>query len=174
MKKNIFMSLLFTVSFFLPLPVSAEETKLAYVDLQVALSTSNAGKSAKEMFQREVDRIQKDLDIKQNDLKRLKDELEKQGLLLSEETKVEKEREYQDKLKAVQRYYQDAQEELQGKDAELTRSVLINLRRIIVNIGQEKGYDMILERNESSVLYAKESADLTSEVIKRLNEAKAP
>ena len=174
MKKSIFMSLLFTVLVFFPMSAFAEETKLAYVDLQAALSTSSAGKSARDMFQREVDRIQKDLYVKQNDLKRLKDELEKQGLLLSEETKVEKEREYQDKLKAVQRYYQDAQEELQGKDAELTRSILIDLRRIIVNIGQEKGYDMILERNESSVLFAKESADLTSEVIKRLNEAKKP
>jgi outer membrane protein len=112
MKKNIFMFVLFTVSVFLPLSASAEETKLGYVDLQSALSSSNAGKSAREMFKGEVDRIQKDLDVKQNDLTRLKDELENQGLLLSAEAKVKKEKEYQDKLKAVQRYYQDAQEEL--------------------------------------------------------------
>ena len=174
MKKSIFMSLLFSISVFLPLSVSAEESKLAYVDLQAALSSSNAGKSAREMFKGEVDLIQKDLDVKQNELTRLKDELEKQGFLLSEEAKIEKEREYQDKLKAVQRYYQDAQEELQGKDAELTRSILIDLRRIIVNIGQEKDYTLILEKNESSVPFAKESADLTGEVIKRLNEVKKP
>ena len=168
------MFLLFTVSVFLPISVLAEETKLAYVDLQVALSSSNAGKLAREMFKGEVDRIQKDLDVKQNELTRLKDELEKQGFLLSEEAKIEKEREYQDKLKAVQRYYQDAQEELQGKDTALTRSILIDLRRIIVSIGQEEGYTMILERNESSVLFAKESADLTGELIKRLNEVKKP
>jgi len=174
MKKTIFVYLLFTVSVFSPLSALAEDAGLAYVDLQAALSSSDAGKSARQMFKVEVDRIQKDLDVKQNDLTRLKDELEKQGFLLSEEAKAEKEREYQDKLKAVQRFYQDAQEELQGKDTELTRSILVDLRRIITDIGREKGYVMILEKNESSVLFARESADLTGEVIKRLNEEKNP
>lgn len=174
MKKNVSISVLFLVSLFLPLSVSAEETKMAYVDLQLALGSSNAGKSARNMFKGEVDRIQKDLDIRQNELKRLKDELDTQGLLLSEEAKMRKEKEYQEKLKAVQRYYQDAQEELQGKDAELTRSILIDLRKIIVDLGKEKDYTMILERNESSVLYAKDSADLTAELVKRLNELKKP
>ena len=43
-----------------------------------------------------------------------------------------------------------------------------------MSIGQEQGHTMILERNESSVLFAKESADLTGELIKRLNEVKKP
>ncbi len=42
--------------------------------------------------------------------------------------------------------------------------------KLIEQIGKEKGYDLILEKTESSVLYAKDGMDVTSELVKRYNK----
>lgn len=150
---------------------AAENVKIAYVDLQEALNSSDAGKEAKALFKTEVDRIQAQIDVKQKELKKLKDELEKQGLLLSPETRNAREKEYQEKLKNFQRFVQDSQEELQNKDAKLTRKVLMELHEVIIKFGKEKGYTAIFEKGESNLLYAPKEIDITSEVVKRYNES---
>jgi len=151
---------------------SADAVKIGFVDLQEALNKSKAGKEAREVFKTEVDGIQKKLDGHQKDLKKMKEELENQGLLLSEETKLKREKEYQDKLKTFQRLYQDSQEKLRERDAELTKKVLNGLQKVIEEIGRQDGYTVILEKNESHLLYAPESIDLTPELIRRANEGK--
>lgn len=170
MKKNIGITICFVLLLMASLSIASEGNRVVYVDLQEALNSADSGKKAKEVFKVEVDRIQKDLDKKQGELKAMKEELEKRALLLSEETRVKKEQEYQEKLKKFQRFYQDAQDELKSKDAQLTRNIIIDLRKVITKLGQEKGYAMILERTESNVLYAPKENDITSEVVKRLNE----
>ena len=143
--------------------------KIAYVDMQEALNTADAGKKAKEVFKGEVDRLQKDLDKQQEELKSMNEELEKQAYLLSDETRAKKEKEYQEKLKNFKRFYQDSQEKLQEKDAQLTRKIIIDLRKIIEELGKEKGYTLIFEKSESSLLYADKGIDLTGEVVKKYN-----
>ena len=152
--------------------IAAEEVKIGYVDLQEALNSSDSGKKAKEVFKGEVDRLQRILKRQEEELKSMKDELEKQALLLSTDVRRNREREYQETLKKFQRFYQDSQEDLKSKDAQLTKMILIDLRDVILKMGEEEGYTIILEKNESSILYAPKTVDLTSEVIKRLNEGR--
>lgn len=141
-------------------------TKIGYIDLQKALNESEAGKEAKASFNRRVEELQKVLDEKQNELKKLQEELEKQKGLLTTEAKGEKEKVYQQKLKDVQRFAKDSQEELQQKDAELTKKILKDLREVIKKIGTDEGYTIILEKGDSLVLFAAEGVDITDKVIK--------
>lgn len=141
-------------------------TKIGYIDLQKALNESEAGKEAKASFNKRVEELQKVLDEKQNELKKLQEELEKQKGLLTTEAKGEKEKVYQQKLKDVQRFAKDSQEELQQKDAELTKKILKDLREVIKKIGTDEGYTIILEKGDSLVLFAAEGVDITDKVIK--------
>ena len=43
---------------------------------------------------------------------------------------------------------------------------------IIQQIAKEKKYDLVLERTESAILYARDDMDLTNELIKRYNAGK--
>jgi outer membrane protein len=147
-------------------PVLAAEVKLGYVDLQKALNLSESGKAAKEKIQKKVKDHEGAIDSRQKELKKLKDELEKQALLLSEEARGAKERDYQQKLKEFQRYTKDIQDELQQQDADFTRQILEDLFKVIKGIGEKEGYTMILEQSESSLLYADDKIDLTDKVIK--------
>lgn len=160
------MTMLLAVTFLSIAPALAAEAKLGYVDLQKALNTSEAGKSAKENIQKKVKEHEGAIDARQKELKKLKDDLEKQALLLSDDARAAKERDYQQKLKEFQRYTKDIQEELQQKDADFTRQILEELFKVIKEVGQKEGYTMIFEQSESSLLYADDKSDLTDKIIK--------
>lgn len=153
-------------------PAGAVEGKIGYVDLQKALNMSEAGKSAKEKIGKTVKDYEGTISGRQNELKKLKEELDKQELALSESAKLAKEREYQQKLKEFQRFTKDIQEELQQKDAEYTRQILEELVKVIREVGNKEGYTLILEQTESSVLYADEKIDMTEKVIKAYDARK--
>lgn len=148
------------------LSVSAAEVKLGYIDLQKALNNCEAGKAAKDKIGVKVKEYETVIDQRQKELKKLKDDIEKQALLLSEEARGAKERDYQQKLKDFQRFTKDIQEELQQRDADFTKSILDDMTKIIAEVGAKDGYTIILEKTESAVLYADDGVDLTDKIIK--------
>lgn len=148
--------------------VFAADLKLGYIDMQRALNGSEAGKEAKEQLATKVKKYQDEINVKQEDLKKLKDELEKQGMLLSESARASKEKDYQNKLKDFQRFTKDAQDELQGKDEEFTRKILEGMEKVIQEYGRKNGYAFIFVKNES-MLFVDEKSDLTEEVLKLFN-----
>jgi outer membrane protein len=147
-------------------PALSEETKIAFVDLQKALNLSAAGKAAKEKIAGKVKDYETLIDSRQEELKKLKEELEKKALLLSEAARGDKERDYQQKLKEFQRYTKDVQEELQQQDADHTRRILEEIFKVIKAIGEDEKYTLVLEKTESSILYADDQIDLTDKIIK--------
>jgi len=146
----------------------AADLKLGYIDMQRALNASEAGKEAKEQLAARVKKYQEEINTKQEDIKKLKDELEKQGMLLSESARAAKEKDYQQRLKEFQRFTKDAQDELQGKDEEFTRKILEGMEKIIQEFGRKNGYTFIFVKNEG-MLFVDEKADVTEEVLKLLN-----
>ena len=151
--------------------VMAADVKLGYIDMQRALNTSEAGKEAKEQLAARVKKYQDEINVKQEDLKKLKEELEKQGMLLSDAARSTKEKDYQNRLKEFQRFTKDAQDELQGKDEELTRKILEQMEKIIQDYARKNGYTFIFVRNES-MLFVDEKADLTEAVMKLFNASR--
>jgi outer membrane protein len=152
-------------------PTLAAETKIGYVNLQKALNFSEAGKAAKVKIAEKVKEYEGIIGNRQKELEKLKNELEKQALLLSEEARAEKERNYQQKIKEFQRFTKDIQDELQQKDADYTRQILDSLLEVIKEIGEKEGYVLILEKAESSILYADDKINLTDELIKAYDAA---
>ena len=153
-------------------PALAVENKIGYVDLQKALNTSEAGKAAKEKISKKVKEYEGTIDTRQKEIKKLKEELEKQAMLLSEDARGAKERDYQQKVKEFQRFTKDIQEELQQKDNEFTKQILEELFKVIKEVGEKEGYTLILEQSESSILYADEKVNLTDKVIKAFDAKK--
>lgn len=151
--------------------VFAAEVKLGYIDMQRALNTSEAGKEAKEQLAARVKKYQDEINSKQEEIKKLKDDLEKQGMLLSESVRATKEKDYQQRLKEFQRFTKDAQDELQGKDEEFTRKILEGMEKVIQEFGRKNGYTFIFVKNEG-MLFVDEKADLTDEVLKAFNASR--
>lgn len=148
----------------------AQSPKIGYVNLQRALNEVEEGKKAKARLKRDFEKKQKKLNAQQEELKKLKAEIENAGPVVSQEVKRKKAMEFQQKLMALQQTYMTLQQELAKKEAKATKKIFDKMGKIIAEIAKEKGYDLVLERTESAVLYAKDNMDLTNELIKRYNK----
>lgn len=146
--------------------------KIGYVDLRVALIESEAGKKAKTEMEAMVKAKQAAIEEKGKAIEKLKSEIEKQTAVLSPEAKKSKEDEADRMMRDFQRLTQDAQAEVKKKEADLTGTILKDIRDVIEKIGHENGYTLILENFEGMILYAKKDLDITDKVIKKYNESK--
>ncbi len=155
---------------FTSLTFAVEPLKIAYVDMQKALNYCEAGKEAKRQMTLEVEKMQKVFAGKQKELEKIKDDLEKRGSVLSENVRREKDRDYQTKLRDLQRLQKDYEDDLRRKDREFTERILKNVEVIIKQMGEEGKYTVILEKNQPTILFISNSLDLTEEVIKRIDQ----
>ena len=166
----------FIVALFLLLAIpfsalAAEGSKVGSVDIQKVLLMSDAGKVAKEQLGQKAGKYEGEKNLKEEELKKLKGELEKQGMVLSEAARGAKERDYQQKLKEYQRFLKDAQEDLQAKNDEFTSKIVDEIVKIAQSYGKQNGYTAIFVKNDAMV-YFDPSADVTDEVLKAFNAAR--
>jgi len=150
--------------------VWAADLKVAYVDVQRAINECNAGKEAKKTITKEMEKVQHLGVDKQKELQTMKESLEKQTLMLTQEAKAAKEKEFQNKVRDYQRWADDNQKELQQKTQDMERQISAGLIKVIQKIGLEEGYSFILEG--SMLPYVSKTIDITDRVIKAYDAQK--
>jgi outer membrane protein len=150
----------------------AADLKIAYVDIQRAVNESNAGKDAKKVITKDVEKFQRLIADKQKELQTMKESFEKQALMLTQDARANKEKEYQNKLREFQRWGEDSQNEINQKRMEMERNISIGLLKVIQKVGADEGYTLILDKNENIVLFASKAIDVTDRVIKAYDAQK--
>ena len=147
------------------------DLKIGSVDIQRAVNECNAGKEAKKVFAKEMEKFQRIFMDKQKELQTMKESLEKQAPMFNPEARASKEKEFQTKLRESQRWAEDTQNEIKQKGMDLDRNITQGMVRVIQKIGAEDGYHLILA-NENVVLYTSKSIDITDRVIKAFDAQK--
>jgi outer membrane protein len=145
---------------------------MAYVDIQRAVNECNAGKDAKKVITKDVEKFQRLIAEKQKELQTMKESFEKQTLMMTPDARANKEKEYQNKLREFQRWGEDSQNEINQKRMEMERNISVGLVKVIQKVGADEGYTLILEKNESIVLFASKALDITDRVIKAFDAQK--
>ena len=146
---------------------SQERVKIGFIDVQRAISESQAGKRAKEKFQAQIKKAEGDLLKEKSELERLKADLDKKGPLLKDEEKRNLEADLQRRYVNYQRGMQDQQQDLRQKESEMTGDVLKELEKIVNEVGKADKFTLILER--SQILYSDQGIDITNRVIEAFN-----
>jgi outer membrane protein len=150
---------------------AAESGKIGTVDIQKVLFNSEAGKVAKEQLAGKIAKHESEKNSREDDLKKLKAELEKQNILLNESARNSKEKDYQQKLKEYQRFIKDVNDELQAKDEELKNKIIEDAFKTTQEYGKKNGYSLIVAKSEM-LMYMDENIDVTDEIVKLLNSKK--
>jgi outer membrane protein len=154
-----------------PAAFAADGAKVGSVDVQKVLLLSTSGKEAKEQLAQKANKYEAEKNTKDDELKKLKGDLEKQSVLLSESARSSKERDYQQRLKEYQRFLKDAQDDLQAKNEELTNRIVDEIIKVTQDYARKNGYTVIFVRNET-MIYLDDHADLTEEILKLFNSSK--
>lgn len=149
-----------------------DSPKIGYVDLQRALNNVEEGKAAKAKLKKDFEAKQQQLTKKQEEVQKLQQSLESGGEMMNDEAKQKKATELQQEMAGLQELYMEMQRDLAEKEGEATKRIFGKMEKILAGIAAERGYDLILEKSESSVLFAQDSMDLTDELVKRFNGGK--
>jgi outer membrane protein len=151
------------------LPASAD-FKLALVDRQRALISSDKGKEAEKTLTQLQDKKKKELEPRSNACKKIQEDTESQKFVMSDDALQEKAIEYQRCGRDLERDVQAAKDELVVAQQKLLQPIAKKLEEVVTAIGKEKSFDLILDRSTPGVLYSPDALDVTDLVIKRLNE----
>jgi outer membrane protein len=151
----------------------AAGTRIGYVDVQRVIVRSVAGVAAREQLEKDKVAMQKDVDNRKIEVDKLREEMEKKGLVLSAESRREKEETLQRKVRDLRRLAEDLEKELQKKEQQATQRILQELTGIIEKMGKERGFLLIVERRSGGVIYGDPEGDVTDEVIKLYDQEKA-
>jgi outer membrane protein len=145
----------------------AQTVKIGYVDLQEALGQTTEGKAIKAKLERLLKDKQRDFDKMQEDVKRIKDELETQGAMMKEDLRNKKIQDYQKKMVELQEFYVGNQKELADEEAKLTKPLLDRFEKILRQIGKDENYTVILP--SGALVYGQPSLDLTDKLVALIN-----
>ena len=166
MKRLVCVSAIITAAVFMLCSASsAGEYKFGYVSIQKAVTESVAGKKALDKFGEQVKQTEQDLLKEKEDIEKLGEMIQKQSMMLTDEVRREKEKEFLRRQRDYERLVKDSKTELQIKEAELTNDILEDLLPIVQKYGKDNKYSIIFEKSERVLLYADEALNLTDKII---------
>ena len=150
---------------------AAEELKIGYIDAQQVLDRSKIGQVSKEQLEQYVKSRQQIIDVDEEEIRRLEEELKKQGAVLSPEAQREKQESFQRKLASYQKRAGELSKEVQDKRAEVLKEFNQKLTHALQRVAEKGGYALVLDKELDGgvVLYVKEQMNLTEQVIAELD-----
>jgi outer membrane protein len=152
--------------------VWAADLRIAYIDIQRAINECNAGKEAKKLITKDLEKVQRSNADKQKELQTMKETLDKQAPMLTPDARTAKEKEFQGRVRDYQRWVDDSQNEMNQKRIEMERNISNALVKVIQKLGADEGYTLILEKNENIVLFVSKTIDITDRAIKAFDAQK--
>jgi outer membrane protein len=148
----------------------AQSIKIGHFDLYRVMNESKRWAKERDAFVKRGNELKKNFDKKAEELKALKESLEKKGAMLNEQVMKEKEREYEQKAKDLDRLKQDSEAELQQLNKEMSERFMRSITQVVKKLGDDEKYTLILE--EGMIAYAPKELDITDKVIKAFDAAK--
>jgi outer membrane protein len=94
----------------------------------------------------------------------------KQAMVMDEASRLKKEEELNGEMQRLQQMEQRLGQEFQKRDLEISEPIIKKIRSIVATISKEKGYTIVIDGNENTVIYAQDQDDITDEVIKRYDK----
>jgi len=152
---------------------TAAPARVAVIDVQKVLTTSNAGKTAYERLKKLQDDRMTRAQKMQEDMNALNNDINTKKLSLSEEKLTDLQKQLTDKQVALQRFGQDADKEITEARDKALQELEGKIKPVIDSLGKEMGLAAIFNKFESGLVYASEAIDITDTVIKRFNDATA-
>lgn len=148
--------------------MASDEAKFAFVDVQKILTLSYAGKEAKAKLDSDVLKAEIEKNSREQELNKLKAELEKQNVNLSEADRIPNQKIYEHRFKEYQQFLTDTNEDIREKNAELLKNLVRTITKVAQYYGRNKGLLGIFFKNEG-MLYLDDKVDITDAILQVLN-----
>jgi outer membrane protein len=160
---SLFMSVLAFGAF-----AAESDIKVGFVNGQRVINESPQAAKAKKKLEKEFEKRDQDLQKMAKQVQTVQENLEKNGLTMSESDRRNKEREFNDNNREFQRRQREFREDLNLRQNEEMAAIYERVNKVIKQVAESEKYDIILQE----AVYVSPRIDLTEKVIKALLESK--
>ncbi len=175
MKNKMIMAILIAAVLIPASAISllAQDVKIGYIDSIKIFADYRETQDAERLYRQEVDQWTAQKQRMEQDIVKMRDELQAQSLMLSEEKKAEKKLELDRKMAEYEQFMQETFGDdglAARRNKELTQPIVEKINRILEDLGKEQGYAIIFDVANANVVYADKTLDLTDVVLTKLNQ----
>ncbi len=172
MKKLFYLMTIITVFIFVLGLNAWAADKIGFINLQEIMQNSSAGKKAADDFKKFYEKETQEIKTMENQLKKMKEELEKQGSIMTQSSRSEKEAAYQKKMRDYQLLVNDTNEELKKRDQEMTQKLMPGIIKIVRSIAEREKYTLVIDVATMPIPYYAKESDFSNRVIEEFNKTK--
>src|SRR5574341_261636 len=148
----------------------AEGLKVAVIDVNKILNESDAGVAAKKKMKERYQELKKKIDAVQDEARKMKEDLDKQKILLGKEKLKEREESLTTKVAELRQLTQEAEKEMQTRQADLTRDVVKMVEAEVDKVVAQEKIDLLIEKS-AGVIHFNPAMDITSKVQELVNKS---
>jgi outer membrane protein len=159
------------------LALSAQGQKLAVIDMQGAILTTNDGQKAAVALKAKYDPIQQSLAKRGQDLNAKQQQYQKASATMSDDAKAKAEQEISTLTKALQRDSDDARADSQQDQSKMIQPILQKLEAVMSKYATDNQITMIIDLSTqpNNLLFANQASNITKDVIALYNaDSSAP
>ncbi|OFW26622.1 MAG: hypothetical protein A3H27_03035 [Acidobacteria bacterium RIFCSPLOWO2_02_FULL_59_13] len=148
-------------------------TKIAVINIQVAIAQSNDGQEAARTLGTRFAPKRAELEKQQKEIADLQQQLRNQEKTLTEEARTRLLRTLDDKTRAFSRANEDATTEYQQAEQDAINAIGVKMLNVITDYAQKNAYSLVIDvaSPQTPVLYAEANTDITEAIINLYNEA---
>jgi len=162
---HVILLALLSLPLYVPAAAAQAENKIGFVNTERILREAAPAVRAQKKIEAEFSKRDQEMARIAEQLKRMQDELEKQGVTMAESQRRTKEREFSELNRDFQRRQREFREDLNQRRNEELAQVVEQANRIIRQIAEQEKYDIIFQ----DAVYANPRIDITERVIKALD-----
>ncbi len=144
----------------------AATSKYGVVNMQSVILNVAEGKAARSELEKAIKAKEADLKTKKAELDKLNNEWKNQAAILSEQARLQKQQEFQQKFIALRNEEMTFQKEIKRKEQTATQKIAMKVTQLVNDLAAKRGFEMVFETSSAGLVYLKNPVDLTPEVTK--------
>ena len=141
------------------------ENKIGFVDTVKLMEAAPQAKSAQSKIESEFTPREKELVALQREIKKLEDDLTRDGAVMSESERSKLERNILAKRRDMKRTQDEFRDDLNIRRNEVLAKLQKDMYQAVVSLAKEQKFDLILSQG---VVYSSDKVDITDSVLKKL------
>jgi outer membrane protein len=172
MKRNIYLIAGLVLLLFVWSSNAFAAEKIGIINIREIIQNSITGKKAAEDLKSLAEKRSAPIKSAENELKKMKDELDKQGSLVTQNARRDREEAYQKKLRDYQLLVNDANAELQKRDQEVFQKLMPEILKVVRAIAEKEKYTLVIDTATMPVPFHAKEIDISKQVIEEYNKTK--
>ncbi|MCX6107623.1 MAG: OmpH family outer membrane protein [Proteobacteria bacterium] len=148
-----------------PAKAQASQGKFGVVDMQQVILSVEEGKTARSQLEAEIKAKESELGKQKEELDKMNNEWKNQAALLSEDARMKKQQEFQEKFMTLRNAEMEFQANIKRKEQKATQQIAMKVAQVVDQIAKQKKLVAVFETNSAGLLYLESPVDLTQEVV---------